>query len=496
MMMDRPVEYLVGLVRELCTLSAETEWVEFKVDRHEPEEIGEYISALANSAALAGKAFAHVVWGVADENHAVVGTHFKPNAEKVGNEELESWLLRLLAPKLHFRFHEVSVDGRAVVLLEIGRAFRHPVKFKGQEYIRVGSYKKKLKDFPEKERALWRVFDQTPFEDGITAERVPDDGVLRMLDYPAYFELLRRPLPADREGILDGLAGDDLIHRCDAGGWNVTNLGSVLFAKRLEDLRALRRKAIRVIQYRGNSRIETLREHVGTKGYASGFEGLIGFINGLLPSSEVIEQALRRTVPRFPEPAVRELVANALIHQDFFVTGAGPMVEIFEDRIEITNPGASLVDTRRLVDSPPRSRNEAVASLMRRIGICEERGSGWDKVVFQSEFYQLPAPLAEVVEDHTRVVLFGPRALSRMDRVERVRAVYFHACLRYVNGDYLTNTSLRQRFGIDARNSARASRLIAEAIGAGAIVPDDPSAGPKFMRYVPEWANPGRRVGT
>ena len=287
-----------------------------------------------------------------------------------------------------------------------------------------------------------------------------------------------------------------MIHRSDAGGWNLTNLGSVLFAKRLDDLHSLRRKAMRVIQYRGSSRIETLREQVGTSGYAAGFERLIGFINGLLPSNEVIEQALRKTVPRFPELAVRELVANALIHQDFFVTGAGPMVEIFEDRIEITNPGASLVDTRRLVDSPPRSRNEAVASLMRRIGICEERGSGWDKVAFLSEFYQLPAPLAEVVGDHTRVVLFAPRELSSMDRVERVRAVYLHACLRYVNRDYLTNASMRERFGIDTRNSARASRLIAEAVEAGAIVPDDPTAAPKFMRYVPEWASPGRRVGT
>ncbi len=496
MMMDRPVEYLVGLVRELCKLTGETEWVEFKADRHEPEEIGEYVSALANSAALAGKPFAHMVWGVADEDHALVGTRFKPNDERVGNEELENWLLRLLEPRLEFRFHEVSVDERAVVLLEIGRAFRHPVKFRGQEYVRVGSYKKKLKDFPEKARALWRVFDQTPFEDGVTAERVSDDEVLRLLDYPAYFELLRRPLPANRDGILNALASDDLIHRSDAGGWNLTNLGSVLFAKRLDDLHNLRRKAMRVIQYRGSSRIETLREQVGTRGYASGFEGLIGFINGLLPSNEVIEQALRRTVPRFPELAVRELVANALIHQDFFVTGTGPMVEIFEDRIEITNPGASLVDTQRLVDSPPRSRNEAIASLMRRIGICEERGSGWDKVVFLSEFYQLPAPLAEVVEDHTRVVLFAPRELSSMDRVERVRAVYLHACLRYVNRHYLTNASMRERFGIDARNSARASRLIAEAVEAGAIVPDDPTAAPKFMRYVPEWASPGRRVGT
>ncbi|MDC4222968.1 MAG: hypothetical protein MPW15_01640 [Candidatus Manganitrophus sp.] len=94
--------------------------------------------------------------------------------------------------------------------------------------------------------------------------------------------------------------------------------------------------------------------------------------------------------------AVRELVANALIHQDFFVTGAGPTVEIFDDRIEITNPGEPLVEPQRFVDTPPRSRNEALASLMRRFRICEERGSGIDKVVFQIEFYQFPAPIFEV----------------------------------------------------------------------------------------------------
>ena len=261
----------------------------------------------------------------------------------------------------------------------------------------------------------------------------------------------------------------------------------MLFAKALEDFKNLRRKAIRVIQYRGRSRIETLREQVWNKGYACDFEGLIGFINGLLPFNEVIEEALRKTVPAFPELAVRELVANALIHQDFLVTGAGPMVEIFEDRIEITNPGVPLVDTQRFVDSPPRSRNEALASFMRRIGICEERGSGWDKVVFLSELNQLPAPLAEVAGENTRVVLFAPRPLSSMDRAERVRATYLHACLRYVNREYLTNTSVRGRFGIEVRNSAKASRLIGEAVQEGAIVPDDPRAAPKLMRYMPWW---------
>jgi predicted HTH transcriptional regulator len=93
---------------------------------------------------------------------------------------------------------------------------------------------------------------------------------------------------------------------------------------------------------------------------------------------------------------VRELVANALIHQDFSLSGAGPMVEIFDGRIEITNPGEPLVDTDRFLDSPPTSRNEGLASLMRRFRICEERGSGIDKVVAQLELYQLPPPVFEV----------------------------------------------------------------------------------------------------
>lgn len=308
--------------------------------------------------------------------------------------------------------------------------------------------------------------------------------------------MLKLPLPENRDGILAALADDNLVCPCDAGGWNLTNLGAILFAQGLDDFSSLRRKAIRVIQYRGPSRVETLKEQVGVKGYASDFEGLIGFINGLLPSNEVIEKALRKSVPRFPELAVRELVANALIHQDFFVTGVGPMVEIFNDRIEITNPGVPLVDTQRFVDTPPKSRNESLASLMRRIGICEERGSGWDKVVFQTEFYQLPGPLAEVTGDHTRVVLFAPRPLSQMDKADRVRAVYLHACLRFVNREYLTNTSVRERFGIESQNLAMASRLIREAVDAGAIVPYDPDAAPKLMRYVPVWAAPDRNRGT
>ncbi len=489
---DRPTDYLTSLVRELCALPRETEWLEFKVDEAEPRSIGEYLSALANAAALAGKAFAYLVWGVVDDDHAVVGTTFDPHSARVGNEELESWLLRLLEPRIDFRFFSVEVEGRRVVLLEIARAARHPVRFSGQEFIRVGTYKKKLRDFPEKERALWRIFDQTLFEDGVAAERLASDDVLRLLDYPAYFDLLQRPLPANAEGILGALADDRLIRRCDAGGWDITNLGAILFAKRLDAFHPLGRKTLRVIQYRGSGRTEALREQAGEKGYACGFEGLIGYINGLLPANEVIGQALRRSVLMFPEPAVRELVANALIHQDFFVTGAGPMVEIFDGRIEITNPGEPLVDTQRFVDTPPRSRNEVLASFMRRIQICEERGSGIDKVVSQVELFQLPAPLFEVPVGFTRVVLFAHRPLSAMDKADRVRACYLHACLKYVTRGFLTNTSLRERFGIEERNSAKASRLIREAVGAGAIVQHERESSRRLRKYVPWWAEARR----
>lgn len=488
MTVDRSTEYLLGLLQELRKLPRETEWVEFKHNNDNPEEIGEYLSALANIAALMGKVHAYLIWGVDNDTHGVIGTTFDPVGTKIGSEELESWLLRLLKPKINFRFHPLQVDEKTVVLLEIGAAFRHPVQFKSTEFIRVGSYKKKLKDFPEKERELWRVFDQTPFEREIAAESATADEVLKLLDYPAYFDLLSLPLPEGRDGVLASLAADEMIATGRGGKWDITNLGAVLFARRLADFRTLRRKALRVVLYRGEGRIETIREQEGTKGYASGFEGLIGVVTNLLPSNEVLGQALRREVPMFPELAIRELVANAIIHQDFHVTGTAPMVEIFSNRMEINNPGLPLVTTDRFLDSPPKSRNETLASFMRRIGVCEERGSGVDKVVFQTELYQLPAPLFETTDEHTLAVLFAHRELREMDKGDRIRACYLHACLKYVQRDRMTNTTLRERFGIEEKNSATASRIIKETLDAGLVRPYDESTSRKFMKYVPWWA--------
>ena len=388
-----------------------------------------------------------------------------------------------------YKKHEFkSGDGLPIVILEIKAASHTPVQFDGVEYIRVGSYKKKLREFAEKERELWRVFDRVPFEQKMAAENIKVEDVLKLLDYSAYFDLTDQPLPEGRDGILAALQADKLLKKMDNGLWGISNLGAILFAKKLQDFHHLARKAVRLILYRGNSRVETVRELEGNKGYAVGFEGLIDYIKTLLPSNEEIGKAFRKEVPMYPELAIRELVANAIIHQDFSLTGTGPMIELFDSRMEISNPGIPLVDTDRFLDSPPQSRNEALASFLRRIHICEERGTGVDKVVFQTELYQLPAPFFEVTQRYTRAVLFEYKEFADMDKEERIRACYLHCCLQYVNREHMNNTSLRKRFGIETKNSAMASRIIKDALKAEMIKPYDPDSGTRALRYIPCWA--------
>lgn len=488
MTLNRDESYLAGLVNELRKLPAETSWIEFKENNQNPEEIGEYLSALSNVAALEGKANAYLIWGIRDRTHELVGTDFRPAIARKGGEELESWLLRMLSPRLHFRFFTLDMEGKGIVLLEIPRATSKPTQFSGKEWIRVGSNKKSLKDYPEQERALWRIFDQTPFESLSAAENLSATDALALLDYTAYFDLLKMPLPANQAAILNSLQDDAMLVCNDAGGWDVTNLGAILFAKDLHRFRALARKAVRVIVYEGKGRIKALREQEGRKGYASGFEGLIDYLNALLPRNEVIGKALRSEVPMYPALAVRELIANALIHQDFAISGTGPMVEVFDDRMEITNPGLPLVKTDRFLDSPPRSRNELLASFMRRIGVCEERGSGVDKIVFETEFYQLPAPSWEATEGSMRAILFAHLPYREMDSRDRSRACYLHACLRYVQRDPMTNATLRERFGIAPENSAMVTRVIKEAMAEGLVKPFDPEQGRRHAKYLPFWA--------
>jgi predicted HTH transcriptional regulator len=479
-------EKLITLLSELRSISQEKEWIEFKVSNS--NEIGEYISALSNAACLHGEKFGYLVFGIEDETHRIVGTSFSSEKKVKGNEDLIPWLSRLLNPRVDFRCYDIDIENEKVVIVQIQATLHTPVKFKGTAYIRIGSHKKNLSDYPEKERKIWNNKPVEIFEKQIAIAGLQVDEVLQLLDYNAYFDLTSSPLPSNKQGIISKLEQEKFIIEEEAK-YSITNLGAILFANRLHSFENLERKAVRVIIYKGKNKLKTLKEQTGQKGYASGFLGLVNYINNQLPMNEEIGKALRNSVKMYPEIAIRELVANAIIHQDFSQVGTAPMVEIYEDRVEITNPGKPLIDVERFIDHNPQSRNEKLAHYMRRFNICEERGSGIDKVVFECEYYQLPAPKFIAEENYTRIIIYSYKTLRQMNKEEKIRACYLHCCLKQVSEGQMTNKTLRKRFGLEETNRSVTSRIINETVSSGYIKNYDPdSNSQKYAKYIPYWA--------
>jgi ATP-dependent DNA helicase RecG len=311
--------------------------------------------------------------------------------------------------------------------------------------------------------------------------------VVRMLDTEAFHNMLSLPYPAARGAVLRRLEMERLI-TVTGEKYSITNLGAILFAKRLDDFEGLARKAPRVAVYDGLNKLKPSRVfQPGTKGYAIGFKGLINFINNQIPTNEVIGKVFRDEVKMFPEIAIRELVANALIHQDFSEIGTSVMIDIYTDRIEISNPGKSIISTERFVDEV-QSRNETLAGLMRRLRICEEQGLGIDRVVAAAEMFQLPAPYFGVGEKHTLAVMYAHKQFEEMDSEDKVRACFQHCVLRWVMNQKMTNGTLRERFNLPESKSETVSRIINETMLQGKIKPNDPaSTSKRYASYVPYW---------
>ena len=471
------------IVRDLTSLSAETETVEFKANNFDFEAIGKRISALSNSSNILDEKAGYMLFGVEDGSHKIVGTSFDAKAEKRQGQVLELWLSQRLNPKVDFRIYTDEVDGKRLVLIEIPPALDRPVSFDRTAYIRVGSATTKLSDYPDKEAKIWTNAHKKNYERGIAKEHCTVSDVLRILDYSKYLELTGQEIPSHTAAIVEKLEQHELVHRILDDNYDVTNLGALLFANDISIFHSVRRKAVRVIVYEGTTRDKIKKDREDNSGYAAGFESLINFIGDQLPSNEEISKTLRREVKMYPDVAIREFVANALIHQDLSISGAGPKIEIFSNRIEITNPGNPLIEPDRFIDHPPRSRNEDMASFMRLIGICEEGGTGIDRALGEIALYQLPAPKFETYNEFTRVTLYDRRPLKNMTRTDKIRACYQHCVLKYVENTRMTNESLRERLGIEKQNYPIASTIIRETIEAGYIKPSD-----KPKEYVPVWA--------
>ena len=317
---------------------------------------------------------------------------------------------------------------------------------------------------------------------GLDAQRVVD-----LLDTQTFFDLLKLPYPTGQDAVIERLVNEKLIDEM-GDSYGIRRLGALLLAKRLADFPDLSRKAPRVVVYTGSSKLETKLDRVEIKGYAVGFQNLVAFVMAQLPQNEVIEDALRKEVKLIPEIVARELIANALIHQDLAIGGVSVMVEIYNDRIEFSNPGEPVVPLERFIDGY-QSRNERLANLMRRMGICEEKSSGIDRVVHAAEIFQLPAPDFRTSHLRTSVTIYGPRGFEGMDRDDRIRACYQHCALKWVMSERMTNQSLRERFRLPESKSASVSQVIAATIEIGSVKLDEKiGSSRKYARYLPFWA--------
>ena len=471
------------LESSLNPLPHEKNELDWKADLSDKSErLAQHISAFANNP---GGGF--LVFGIHDDGtpFGIRDLNYQEITKRLGNIARDGVVPPVALDHAIVRYKEIEL-----LIIYIPESHEGPVAIRGgtvyDSYVRSTGQTRRMTR-SEVARAIAASTGGSFETDSATAP-LSSDEVVKRLDVQSFFDLLGRPLPEMRSAIIESLAAEHMLRQSGLG-IEITNLGALLFAKDLSQFEHLSRKSVRVIIYEGSNRLKTVKEQEFVKGYAPSFPLLLQYINDQLPRNEVIESALRREVKMYPELAIRELTANALIHQDLIETGTGPMVEIFTDRLEITNPGRPLISTIRFIDSPPQSRNEKLASFMRRINVCEERGSGIDKVIFEVEFFQLPAPEFISSDNHTKTILYAHRLLSRMERDDKTRACYQHCCLKFVSNFRMSNQTLRERFQIEEKNYAMASRIIADTIEAKLIKPADPhSKSRKFATYIPFWA--------
>ena len=462
----------IDLLRQSRTEHQRLEFKEAK-EQYDFGKLCKYCVALANEGG------GYLILGIADyPPRPVVGSKACPDVTRQAQQLFDTLGFRVDIEEVE------HAEGRVVV-------FDIPSRPKGTAYHLDGAYlmRSGASLVPMSEDQLRRIFGEGKL-DWIEEQALGDleaEDVVELLDTQTFFELHKLPYPTERTGVLDRLIGERLIDQID-NRYSIRRLGALLLAKRLEDFTELVRKAPRVVVYTGRDKLQTRIDQIGTKGYAVGFQGLVRFVMEQLPQNEIIKDAIRAEVKLVPEIAVRELVANALIHQDLAMRGASVMVEIYANRLEISNPGEPVVPVERFIDGY-QSRNERMATVMRRLGVCEEKSSGIDRVVHNAEVYQLPAPDFRVTGSRTLVIIHGPRRFEDMDRDDRIRACYQHAALKCVMAERMTNQSLRERFRLPESKTAIVSQIISAAIEMGKVKADETmGSSRKFARYLPFWA--------
>ena len=431
-----------------------------------------------------------LVFGVASDS-AVPGISLS-EIERISNQ-ITNLGRDAVEPAIQIDHAGLNHGGNDLLFVYIPESNVKPVHPRGkpehESYIRSGGTTRKAS---RQDIGSMMLHSKTPrWEDLHATLLMTEDEVLVTLDSDHIFKLLDQTPPMNIEERLRWMQESSFIERRPAGGAYITNLGAITAARDLTPFEALQRKPARVVVFEGLNKSKLRSDIQGKRGVALTFPKLIQYVTNQLPTSEVIEQALRRKVTLYPTLALREVIANALIHQDFTVPGAGPLIAIFDDRIEISNPGNLLPSKTldRLIGTAPESRNEKLAKAFRRYGICEEQGSGLIKAGLEIELYGLPPIKFEQESNSFKVTLFAPRTFVQMSAGERLNACYQHAVLRFLSSSTMTNKSLRERLKMSEKQRSMVSILIQEALDKHLIAPANPqNKSKKLSEYIPFWS--------
>jgi predicted HTH transcriptional regulator len=446
------------------------------------ERLAQHLCAFANQE---GGGF--LVYGVNDD--ATLFSVEKPQADEI-IKLLGNIALHNLSHSFQIQHSIIEYEGHSLLFIHIPEQTEKPVYLRGKtiydSYHRSAGQTVKMSK--EAVKFMISAAHGIPYEFQIAMKNLSADEVLRLLDYRGFYELLDKNAPKATDTILSNLESYRFIVQ-DGDLWNITNLGAILFSNDLSTFDYLNAKPVRILKYTGASNLVLEKEHTETRGYAAAFNDTVDYIMKNLPQQEIIKGAIRQNKTDYPRTAIREFFANSLVHQDFTVTGMEVMVEIFTDRIVMTNPGSPLTDVNRFIDLPPKSRNEKLAQALLLLHICECRGSGVDRAIEALEQELMPPPKFTKGDYFTRVFIYGRQKLSAMGKQDKIRACYQHCCLLFEQNREMSNQSVRERFEIDKKNYSTASRIIADTFDAGLIKVANPeNESRKLTSYVPFYA--------
>lgn len=461
---------------------SETGWIEVKEHELELDKMGQTIAAIANSCLMDDKEYGYIIFGIKDATWEVVGTQKRLSSYKKGNQEGKMYITSLLSPTIDFEFFDdEKINNKTVSVIKINCASHTPVSFKKEIYIRIGSNNKNIRDYPEKAKKLWQKASGFNYEASIVKKNLTPKDIYDLLDISVYFRMKHCKKDLDFIEILNEMENDGFIVQAD-NKYHITGLGALLLAKDLKKLN-LGRKGVRVIIYNGLTKTSIKEQIQGRKGYAVGFEGMIRYLKDFLPREQRSVDGRMTTFEYYHSSIVRELIANAIIHQDLSITGSEIKIEVYDNRLEVTNPGKAVIDILRFYDCN-KSRNQKLAYYMRQLKLCEELGSGIDRIVEISEKNNLFTPKFIMTDEYVNVKLFKEKGFQQMEDDDKINILFYHCCYRYSIEDYMSNSSLRARFLLDDTKSSvdKITNLIRKAKKIGII-----KTGPN-KTYIPFWA--------